>query len=154
MQTRRILITTGTAIIFVVLAMSAREWPLIGFPLLTVAIFLIVWGRAPDKTKAMIANLPGAAYLLKALRFIEVTLDPRDEKLEAHLREIFSGYDTAMRNSLRTLKNTRNAKLILEEHWKQFYRDGLVVHKHAGPEDIKSELREAVGHVLEEFDDT
>jgi len=34
---------------------------------LVLAVFLIAWGQAPERTEAFVERLPGGNYLLKAL---------------------------------------------------------------------------------------
>ena len=142
----------GIALAGAVLAGLASVW--VAVLLLVLAVFLIVWGQEPKRTEAFVGRLPYGNYLLKALAQLDLILSPRDLKQEEHFRAILLGYGPLARQYLRQLRITGNPKSVLEGNWQQFFRDGLVEHLHSGPGGIRPELREMIGRLLVEFQDT
>jgi hypothetical protein len=80
-------ITLGIAVLLLVGGMIVREITWLAWPLTFVAIFLVIWGRAPTETEKFIAQLPGGKLLLKGLDQVDMILMPRDRELEGHLRK-------------------------------------------------------------------
>jgi hypothetical protein len=145
-------ITLGIALAVAVVAMIGRDYPWIAAPLMLLAIFLIVWGREPRRTEAFINQLPGGKYLRRLVEQLDSTLSPRDREHEQHIRSLLARYDPEHRASLRTLLLTRSSGSIPGPHWQQFYSDSLVDKTFAGPEGIKSDLRESVRGALDDID--
>jgi Mn2+/Fe2+ NRAMP family transporter len=57
--------TFGIALAIAVLAGLTSVW--LAVLVLVLAVFLIAWGQAPERTEAFVERLPGGNYLLKAL---------------------------------------------------------------------------------------
>jgi hypothetical protein len=64
------------------------------------------------------------------------------------------GYSPIARRNLRQLRITRNPRSVLDEEWVQYFRDGLVEITHSGRSGVRPELRELIGRLLDEFQDT
>jgi hypothetical protein len=47
-----------------------------------------------------------------------------------------------------------NPRSVLDEEWVQYFRDGLVEITHSGRSGVRPELRELIGRLLDEFQDT
>jgi hypothetical protein len=145
---RKARITLGIALFVASLAMigSAAHW--ISVPLILLAIFLVVWGRAELATEKYVEKLPWGEHAVRWLREFDLILTPRDLKYEAHIESIIRGYDPLLRKSLLTLHITRNPRSIMDQEWQRFKNDGIVDHSFSGPEGIKPELRDLVERVL------
>ena len=152
---------------------------LAGMLVLVLAWLLIVWGQAPERTESFIGGLPGGNYILKALARIDLIFWPQDlrqkdlvqeeqEELaqedtaqddeanlarEEYFREILRGYGPEARRRLRQLNTTQDPRSVLDEEWVQYFRDGLVETTHSGRGGVRSELRELIGRLLDEFQD-
>jgi hypothetical protein len=151
MAARRDRITLGIALVAAALAVIGRDYPWIAVPLTLFAMFLIVWGRAGQRTEEFVGRIPGGNYLLKGLRQLDLVLSPRDLKLEQHLRTVISGYDAEKRAILRQFWVTRNPYSVPYSYWTEFNHDGLVEHTSFGPGPLKSEMHESIGRVLDEL---
>jgi hypothetical protein len=73
---------------------------------------------------------------------------------EEYFREILRGCSPEARRRLRQLNITGDAKFVLDAEWVQDLRDGLVETTHSGRGGVRSELRELIGRLLDEFHDT
>jgi len=72
---------------------------------------------------------------------------------EEYFREILRAYGPEARRRLRQLNNTGDPRSVLDEEWVQYLRDGLVETTHSGRGGVRSELRERIGKLLDEFQD-
>jgi len=72
---------------------------------------------------------------------------------EEYFREILRGYGPEARRRLRQLNITGDPRSVLDEEWVQYLRDGLVETTHSGRGGVRSELREMIGKLLDEFQD-
>jgi hypothetical protein len=72
---------------------------------------------------------------------------------EEYFREILRGYGPEARRRLRQLNITGDPRSVLDEEWVQYLRDGLVETTHSGRGGVRSELRERIGELLDEFQD-
>ena len=72
---------------------------------------------------------------------------------EEYFREILRGYGPEARRRLRQLNITGDPRSVLDEEWAQYLRDGLVETSHSGRGGVRSELRERIGQLLDEFQD-
>ena len=72
---------------------------------------------------------------------------------EGYCREILRGYGPEARRRLRQLNITGDPRSVLDEEWVQYLRDGLVETTHSGRGGVRSELREMIGKLLDEFQD-
>ena len=72
---------------------------------------------------------------------------------EEYLSEILRGYGPEARRRLRQLNITGDPRSVLDEEWVQYLRDGLVETTHSGRGGVRSELREMIGKLLDEFQD-
>jgi hypothetical protein len=142
--------TLGLGLIVAVLAMTAREHLWLQVPLALFAVFLMVWGREPKRTEAFIRQMPGGRYLQRGLRHLDLILSPRDLELEQHFREVLSHYSPHEIKVLRQLWLTRNPNNISHPFHSKFFQDGLTEH-HMSPSQVKEELRETVGRLLDEL---
>jgi hypothetical protein len=144
--------------------------------LLVLAVFLIAWGQVPERIEAFVKGLPGGDTLQKALARIDLMLWPRglgqedsapqdlqeesaheDERnlvQEEYFRDILRGYSPAARRNLRQLRISGDPKDVLAEEWVQYLRDGLVETTHFGRGGVRPELRELIGRLLDEFQDS
>ena len=77
-----------------------------------------------------------------------------DLEQEEYFRDILRGYSPIARRNLRKLRITRNPRSVLDEEWVQYFRDGLVEITHSGRSGVRPELRELIGRLLDEFQDT
>ena len=50
--------------------------PYVAIPLLLVAIFFLAWGRAPQRTEAVVGSLPFGKTLLWGLAQVDKTISP------------------------------------------------------------------------------
>jgi hypothetical protein len=73
---------------------------------------------------------------------------------EEYFREILRGYSPEARRRLRQLSITGDPRSPLDEEWVQYFRDGLVETTHSGRGGVRSELKELIGKLLNEFQDT
>jgi hypothetical protein len=85
----------------------------------------------------------------------EDTAQDEDANLarEEYFREILRGYGPEARRRLRQLNITGDPRSVLDEEWVQYLRDGLVETTHSGRGGVRSELREMIGKLLDEFQD-
>jgi len=108
MQYARDRITLGLAIAVAVVSAMADSW-LVATPLLLLAIFLIVWGRSPAATEAVISSLPMGSKLLLLFAYLDRTISPREEPVgdnerRRHLKKYWSRMgDTEKRGLASTL---------------------------------------------------
>jgi hypothetical protein len=131
------------------------------------------WGQAPKRTEAFVELLPGGNYLLKALARIDLLLWPpglgqrdlaqedlqedlahEDEWIliqEEYFRDILRGYSPTARLTLPELGIAGDQKYVLDEEWKQYFRDGLVETTHSGRGGVRPEVKELIGRLLDEF---
>ncbi len=72
---------------------------------------------------------------------------------EEYFREILRGYGPEARRRLRQLNITGDPRSVLDEEWVQYLRDGLVETTYSGRGGVRSELREMIGKLLDEFQD-
>jgi len=72
---------------------------------------------------------------------------------EEYFREILREYGPEARRRLRQLNITGDPRSVLDEEWVQYLRDGLVETTHSGRGGVRSELREMIGKLLDEFQD-
>jgi hypothetical protein len=153
---------------------------LIAVVVLVLAALLIALGQVPERTEAFVERVPGGIYLLKALARIDLLLWPADlgqkdlvqeeqedlvqEDLaqedegnlaqEEYFRDILRGYSPEARRRLRQLSISRDPRSVLDEEWVQYFRDGLVETTHSGRGGVRLELRELIGRLLDEFQDS
>jgi len=73
---------------------------------------------------------------------------------EEYFREILRGCSPEARRRLRQLNTTQDPRSVLDEEWVQYFRDGLVETTHSGRGGVRSELKELIGRLLDEFQDT
>jgi hypothetical protein len=144
-------ITLGIALALIVVAAMSREFLWTTVPLTLFAIFLVVWGREGRRTEAFVGRLPGGKYALKALEQLDMVISPRDKEYEHHIQIIIEGYGHDLRNSLRELWRIRNSSRILADHLSRFTADGLIEYPKNGPGWIKTDIRRAVGRVLDKL---
>lgn len=141
--------TLGIGLIVAMLAVSAREYIWLQFPLAILALFFIVWGRAPKGTEAFIGRLPAGGFLLQGLAQIDLVLSPRDLELDKHIHGIVAKYTIETRAALRRLLNTRNPNSISDPFLSQFTGDGLIERHGNGHTPVKNELRESLARALD-----
>jgi hypothetical protein len=72
---------------------------------------------------------------------------------EEYFRDILRGYSPEARRRLRQLSITEDPRSVLDEEWVQYFRDGLVETTHSGRGAVRSELKELIGRLLDEFQD-
>ena len=163
----------GITLAVAVLAGLISGW--IAVLLLVLAALLIAWGLMPERTEGFFGRLPYGNSLLKALARIDLILwqpdlgqkdlvqEDQEEKenlghgdleQEEYFRDILRGYSPIARRNLRQLRITRNPRSVLDEEWVQYFRDGLVEITHSGRSGVRPELRELIGRLLDEFQDT
>ena len=163
----------GITLAVAVLAGLISVW--IAVLLLALAALLIAWGLMPERTEGFFGRLPYGNSLLKALARIDLILwqpdlgqkdlvqEDQEEKenlghgdleQEEYFRDILRGYSPIARRNLRQLRITRNPRSVLDEEWVQYFRDGLVEITHSGRSGVRPELRELIGRLLDEFQDT
>ncbi|MFD0986765.1 hypothetical protein [Methyloligella solikamskensis] len=75
MQHARDRITLGLALLIAVVSAMADSW-LIAGPLMTLAMFLIFWGRAPQHTEAVVSRLPFGEVVRKGLTHLDQVISP------------------------------------------------------------------------------
>jgi hypothetical protein len=151
MERRRARVAVGITLTIAVLAVMARDYVLIEIALGSIAIFFIAWGKDSRGTEAIIGRLPKGKYLLKFLEQIDSILSPRDREYDQHIREIIIGYRDDLRKALRLLWTTRNPYKITSQQWDQFFQDCLVDSPSNNRGEVKAELRDIVGRVLDEL---
>jgi hypothetical protein len=79
--------------------------------------------------------------------------DERNLVQEEYFREILRGYSHEARRRLRQLSITGDHRSPLDEEWVQYFQDGLVETTHSGRGGVRSELKELIGKLLNEFQD-
>jgi hypothetical protein len=141
----------GITLTVTVLAVVARDYLLVEVALVSVAIFFIVWGMNSRRTEAFIGGLLGGKYLLKFLEQIDLLLLPRDHEYEPHIRGVIIGYGNDLQKALRRLLKTRNPYDLTSQEWERLFRDCLVDSPFNNRGDVKAELRDIVGRVLDEL---
>jgi hypothetical protein len=111
---RRARIALGFGLALAALAAMARDFPLVEILLVFLAIFFVVWGRASRGTEALISQLPGGKYVLKALEQIDLILSPRDREHDQHIRETIIAYSPELRASSFTTDYFTDAKFTAD----------------------------------------
>lgn len=80
MQSARDRITLGLAIVVAVVSAMAASW-YVAAPLLLVALFLIGWGRSPERTETLVGGVPLiGTTLLNALAYLDGILSPQQQE--------------------------------------------------------------------------
>jgi hypothetical protein len=146
-------ITFALALLVTVLSMIGRAYLWIAIPTTLFAVFLLVWGREGRRTEAVIGQLPlrFGYYLLKALKQLDLILSPRDLEYEQQITKTITDYDDSLRKALRILLKTRKPNNISTQQWERFFEDSLAESPFNMRGGVKSELREVVGHVLDDL---
>src|SRR3984893_5686234 len=91
----------------------------IAIPLILIAAFLIVWGRAPTSTESFIGGLPWGATLLQTLRNIDSLTSQRQDKWE--IDDLADRLDWAIHNLLNRNPLPKTTAEVAQ--WKRDYQD-------------------------------
>ena len=127
--------------------------PWLGYLLLVVALFLLVWGRERRRTEALIREAPwwlGPHYWLSCLEHLDLLLTPRDLKHEQYLRNVLTSYGPYQRMALRKLLDTNNTNLVPQCE-DTFKSDGLLDYPKDGPGAIKEAYRDSIRRLLDDL---
>src|SRR6516165_9899164 len=75
-------ITLGLALLVAAVAVIGQVYTWIAWPITLFALFLIVWGRAPNAVETYIARLPGGNRMVGWLHGLDAIITPRDPEQE------------------------------------------------------------------------
>jgi hypothetical protein len=91
----------------------------IAIPLILIAAFLIVWGRAPTSTESFIGGLPWGATLLQTLRNIDSLTSQRQDRWE--IDDLADRLDWAIHNLLNRNPLPKTTAEVAQ--WERDYQD-------------------------------
>jgi len=148
MQSARDRITLGLALILAV-GSGLSNSTYVAVPLLLIAIFLLLWGRAPKRTEAVVAGLPFGGKLLWGLAHIDRTITPPvvlpgDAERAAYFARVWTNVTAEEKRRLASVCIHGRGSPFSSPRWERLGSDALVEADTQGHARIRQEYKELI----------